>query len=86
MISEICNMKTVNTDKKFIDFVDAIDMIHRDFVELNMEDKIASTNMGSEIERKLPNHVRQDWADVYMEEDKARASKEMSDAFKKFSV
>ena len=58
IVTEIRNMKAVNTDKKFIDFVDLKDKSHRDLVELNMEDKISSTNMVSEIERKLPNCIR----------------------------
>ena len=70
ILSKISIMKTVDTDKKFIDFVDVIDKIHRYLVELNVEDKIALTNMVSEIEKKLQNCVGQDWADVYMEEDK----------------
>ena len=82
IVLKIHNTKNINTDKKFIDFVDVIDKIHRDLVELNMEDKIAC--MVSEIEKKLPNYVRQDWADEYMAEDKERTSKEMFDTFLKF--
>ena len=70
-------MKTVNTDKMFIEFVDSIDKIHRDLVELDLESEIATTNMVTEIERKLPNLVRRDWSDEFMMEDKEKSSKEM---------
>ena len=44
-------MKPVTTDKMFIEFVDSIDKIHRDLVELNLESEIATTNMVTEIEK-----------------------------------
>ena len=49
-----------------------------------MEAEIATTNMVTEIERKLPNLVRRDWSCEFMAEDKERSSKEMFDAFMKF--
>ena len=86
VVSEIRGMKPVNTDKMFIEFVDSIDRIHRDLVELNLEAEIATTNMVTEIERKLPNLVRRDWSDEFMEEEEERSPKEMFDAFMKFLV
>ena len=66
IVLDICNMKTVNKDKKFIKFVVVIDKIHRDLVELNLESEIATTNMVKEIERKLPNLIRRDWSNEFM--------------------
>ena len=84
VVSEIRNMKPVTTDKMFIEFVDSIDKIHRDLVELNLESEIATTNMVTEIERKLPNLVRRDWSYEFMEEEEEKTPKEMFDAFMKF--
>ena len=84
IVSQIRGMKPVTTDKMFIEFVETIDRIHRDLVELDMEAEIATTNMVTEIERKLPNPIRIKWSDEFMEEDVERSSKEMFDAFMKF--
>ena len=84
IVSEIRGMKPVNNDKMFIEFVDTIDRIHRDLVELNLEAEIATTNMVTEIERKLPNLVRRDWSHEFMQEDVEKSPKEMFDAFMKF--
>ena len=84
IVTEIRGMKPVNTDKMFIEFVDAIDRIHRDLVELDLEAEIATTNMVTEIERKLPNLVRRDWSHEFMQEDEERSPKAMFDAFMKF--
>ena len=84
IVSQIRGMKPVTTDRMFIEFVETIDRIHRDLVELDMEAEIATTNMVTEIERKLPNSIRIKWSDEFMEEDVERSSKEMFDAFMKF--
>ena len=72
IVSEIRGMKPVSTDKMFIEFVDSIDKIHRDLIELDLEAEIATTNMVTEIERKLPNLVRRDWSCEFMAEDKEK--------------
>ena len=84
IVSEIRGIKPVNSDKMFIEFVDTIDKIHRDLLELDLEAEIATTNMVTEIERKLPNLVRRDWSNEYMEDETERNSKEMFHAFMKF--
>ena len=84
IVSEIRGIKPVNSDKMFIEFVDTIDKIHRDLLELDLEAEIATTNMVTEIERKLPNLVRRDWSNEYMEDETERSSKEMFHAFMKF--
>ena len=84
IVSEIKKMKQVTNDKMYVNFVDSIDKIQRDLVELKLEQEIANTTIVSELEFKLPTLVQRDWTKHIMEDEEEKSTKEVFDAFMKF--
>ena len=69
ILSQLEKVKSVTTDKMFIEFVEKLQKAKLDLDSLKMTSEIANASIMGKIEEKLPMSINTDWCKIVQKED-----------------
>jgi hypothetical protein len=85
IVSQMEKMKTITTDKGFVEFVEKLEKIKLDLETLKIIGEIANSTVIGKLESKLPTLINIDWSKIVTEEEMdTKTSKEKFERFMTF--